>query len=39
MKPEQDPEVRAGKYTGSNVAGLIGKRPRSVVTATPPKAF
>tara|TARA_R100000656_G_scaffold120329_1_gene94539 strand:+ start:1159 stop:2082 length:924 start_codon:yes stop_codon:yes gene_type:complete len=25
MKPEQDPEVRAGKYTGSNVAGLIGK--------------
>lgn len=24
MKPEQDPEVRKGKYTGSNVAGCIG---------------
>jgi len=25
MKPEQDPNVRAGKITGSNVAGLTGK--------------
>jgi len=24
MKPEQDPEVRKGKYTGGNVAGCIG---------------